>query len=78
MAIRSLPSTDDEIRNEFADRGNYFHLMCAVSNAGGGSHQASWSRYARRVMIVLGYPSETASWSDEQTINYAQNIVMIG
>jgi hypothetical protein len=29
-------------------------------------------------MIVLGYPAVTASWSDEQTINYAQNIVMIG
>jgi hypothetical protein len=75
---QALPQSDAEIRNEFSDRGNYFHLMCAVNDARGGAYQASWSRYARRVMIVLGYPAVTASWSDEQTINYAQNIVMIG
>ena len=75
---QNLPQTEAEIRTEFTDRGNYFFLMCAVNDARGGAYQAAWCRYARRVMLTLGYPAETASWSDEQTINYAQNIVAMG
>lgn len=75
---QALPQSDAEIRTEFSDRANYFSLMCAVNNARGGAYEAAWSRYARRVMVVLGYPAVTASWSDEQTINYAQNIVAMG
>jgi hypothetical protein len=75
---QTLPQTDSEIRNEFSDRGNYFSLMCAVNNARGGAYEAAWCRYARRVMLVLGYPAETASWDDARTIMYAQNIVMMG
>lgn len=75
---QALPQSDADIRSEFSDRANYFSLMCAVNNARGGAYEAAWCRYARRVMVVLGYPAETASWGDKQTINYAQNIVMMG
>ena len=75
---QALPQSDADIRSEFSDRANYFYLMCAVNNARGGAYEAVWCRYARRVMVVLGYPAETASWGDKQTINYAQNIVMMG
>jgi hypothetical protein len=30
------------------------------------------------MMVVIGYPADTASWNDEQTIRYAQNIVAMG
>ncbi len=75
---QALPQTETEIRNEFSDRANYFSLMCAVNNARGGQYAAAWCRYARRVMLTLGYPAETANWSDEQTLRYAQNLVAMG
>lgn len=75
---RSLPTTADEIKTEFADRYNYFTLMRMVSESRGSSNQRGWCGYARKVMLTLGYPTETAEWSDDQTINYAQNIVMMG
>lgn len=75
---RELPTTETEIRTEFADRYNYFTLMRMVSESRGSSDQRGWCSYARKVMVTLGYPSETATWSDEQTINYAQNIVAMG
>ena len=75
---RSTPTTPAEIKAEFADRSNYFAFMCAVADSKNTPVQKAWCSYARKVMIVMGYPSETATWSDEQTINYAQNIVMMG
>jgi hypothetical protein len=75
---RSLPNTADEIKTEFADRYNYFTLMRMVSQSRGSSDQRGWCSYARRVMLTLGYPSETAEWGDIQMCNYADNIVMMG
>ena len=74
----NVPQTETEIRNEFSDRGNYFSFMCMVSQQKGTRHEAVTCEYARRVMIVLGYPIETATWDNARTINYAQNIVMMG
>ena len=76
--MKTLPNTETEMRSEFADRGNYFVLMCAVSDSRGTADARAWAAYARKVMLALGYPIVTASWSDEQTINYAQNIIAMG
>jgi len=76
--MKTLPETETEIRAEFADRGNYFALMCAVNDSRGTTDQRAWCAYARKAMIALGYPIATATWSDDQTINYAQNIVAMG
>jgi hypothetical protein len=75
---RIAPETDSEIKAEFSDRYNYFSFMTMVAQSKGRSSQKAVCAYARRMMVVLGYPAETATWSDDQTINYAQNIVMMG
>ena len=75
---RPLPNTVDEIKTEFADRYNYFTLMRMVSESRGSSATRGWCGYARKVMLTLGYPSETAEWSDIQMCDYADNIVMMG
>ena len=75
---RSLPTTTESIRTEFADRYNYFTLMRMVSESRGSSATRGWCGYARKVMLTLGYPSETAEWSDIQMCDYADNIVMMG
>ena len=74
----ALAYTDSEIKAEFSDRANYFSLMLEVSRCKNTGYQKAWCNYARNVMVVLGYPGETATWSDDQTINYAQNIVAMG
>jgi len=75
---RTTPTTPAEIKAEFSDRSNYFAFMCAVADSRGTPVQKAWCSYARKVMVTLGYPEVTASWSDEQTINYAKNIVVMG
>ena len=75
---RELPTTENEIRTEFADHYNYFTLMRMVSESRGSSDQRVWCSYARRVMLTLGYPSETAEWSDVRMCDYADNIVVMG
>lgn len=75
---RTIPQTDAEIRTEFSERSNYFSFMCMVSQSRGQRYEASVCAYARRMMIVIGYPAVTATWNDEQTVNYADNIVMMG
>ena len=75
---RTLPSTETEIRSEFSDRYNYFTLMRMVSESRGSSAQRGWCGYARRVMLTMGYPTETAEWSDVRMCDYADNIVMMG
>ena len=75
---RNLPTTETEVRAEFSDRYNYFTLMRMVSESRYSSDQRRWCSYARRVMLVLGYPAETAEWSDVQMCNYADNIVVMG
>ena len=52
--------------------------MRMVSESRGSSAARGWCGYARRVMLDLGYPSETAEWSDIQMCDYADNIVMMG
>ena len=75
---RTPPETDLEIRTEFSDRYNYFSFMTMVAQCKNRASQKAVCAYARRMMVVLGYPAETATWDDAQTINYAQNIVMMG
>jgi hypothetical protein len=75
---RTTPTTPAEIKAEFADRSNYFAFMCAVAQSKDTPVQKAWCSYARKVMVTIGYPAVTASWTDEQTINYAQNIVAMG
>jgi hypothetical protein len=74
----ALAYTDSEIKAEFSDRANYFSLMVEVARCKNTRYQKAWCNYARNVMVVLGYPAVTATWSDDQTINYAQNIVAMG
>ena len=73
-----LPTTTETIKAEFSDRFNYFNLMCMVSESRGSSDQRNWCAYARRVMLTLGYPGETAEWSDVRMCDYADNIVVMG
>ena len=75
---RSCPTTNAEIIAEFADRQNYFAFMCAVADSRGTPCEKSFCSYARKVMVIIGYPAVTATWNDEQTIRYAQNIVAMG
>lgn len=75
---RIPPETDADIKAEFSDRYNYFSFMTMVAQIKGRPSQKAVCAYARRMMVVIGYPAVTATWSDEQTINYAQNIVMMG
>ena len=75
---QNLPTTEADVRVEFSDRYNYFTLMRMVSQSRGSSAARGWCAYARRVMLTLGYPSETAEWSDIQMCDYADNIVMMG
>jgi hypothetical protein len=63
---------------KFKDRGEYFFLCVSVARAKGTPDEAVAASFLRKVMLGLGYPAETASWDDEQTIMYAQNIVMMG
>jgi hypothetical protein len=75
---KELPTTTETIKAEFSDRFNYFTLMRIVSESRGSSDQRGWCSYARRVMLTLGYPSETAEWSDVKMCDYADNIVVMG
>ena len=78
---KELPQTQEAITAEFGglkNNFNYFSLMLQVSRSRGTNIEGIWCRYARRVMIALGYPVETANWSDEQTLNYADNLVAMG
>ena len=76
--MTTLPNTTETIRAEFAERYNYFTLMRMVSESRGSSNQRSWCSYARRVMLALGYPTESGEWSDVHMCDYADNIVMMG
>jgi hypothetical protein len=75
---KALPNLDSEIKAEFSDSANYFSLMLEVARCKNTGYQKAYCNYARKVMLVLGYPGVTATWSDDQTINYAQNIVAMG
>lgn len=75
---RIPPETDADIKAEFSDRYNYFSFMTMVAQSKGRSSQKAVCAYARRMMVVIGYPAVTATWDDEQTIRYAQNIVAMG
>lgn len=78
---KELPQTQEAITAEFGglkNNFNYFSLMLQVSRSRGTNIEGIWCRYARRVMIALGYPVETTNWSDEQTLNYADNLVAMG
>lgn len=73
-----LPTTTETIKAEFTDRTNYFSLCCMVADTAGTKDQPFAAAYLRKVMVILGYPQETASWDDARTIGYAQNIVVMG
>ena len=68
----------EQIKSLYSDRYAYFKLCCDVSNASGTDKQAVACLCLRKVMLALGYTSETATWNDERTMMYAQNIVMMG
>lgn len=60
------------------DQYQYFSLCVYVSRSRGTEKQAIACVHLRDVMIGLGYPAETADWDDEQTLNYADGMVMMG
>lgn len=74
----ALPQTDEAIRAEFSDRFNYFSLMRMVASTRGTKSENLACAYARRVMLLLGYPAETATFDDSRVIRYAENIVCLG
>lgn len=71
------PKTPEEIKAYYTDRYYYFCLCGWVANAP-ADEKAFATRYLRNVMLLLGYPAETKGWTDEQTQNYARNIVAMG
>jgi hypothetical protein len=78
---KELPTSNEQITAEFGglnNNFNYFSLMLQVSRSRGTTTEDIWCRYARRVMLALGYPSETKDWTNDKTLNYAQNIVAMG
>jgi hypothetical protein len=78
---KELPQTQEAITAEFGglkNNFNYFSLMLQVSRSRGTNVENIWCQYARRVMLALGYPAEVKKWSDEQMLNYADNLVAIG
>lgn len=74
----TLPQSETEIRAEFSDRANYFWFMVMVAEQRGTKNETATCAYARRVMLALGYPSETAAWDNSRVLRYAQNIVAMG
>ena len=60
------------------DRYHYFSLCVYVSRSRDTERQAIACQHLRDVMIALNYPYETKFWSDEQTLMYADNIVVLG
>jgi hypothetical protein len=60
------------------DYYHYFSLCVYVSGSRGKDEQAIACRHLRDVMIALGYPYESKFWDDQQTLMYADNIVMMG
>jgi hypothetical protein len=60
------------------DRYYYFSLCVYVSRARGTSEEAIACQHLRDVMVALNYPYETKFWNDNQTLMYADNIVMMG
>ena len=60
------------------DRYQYFSLCFYASRSRGTAKEAVACRHLRDVMIALNYPYETKFWDDQQTLMYADNIVMMG
>jgi len=60
------------------DRYQYFSLCVYASRARGTKNEAIACQHLRDVMIALNYPYETKFWDDQQTLMYADNIVMMG
>jgi hypothetical protein len=60
------------------DRYQYFSLCVYASRSRGTAKEAVACRHLRDVMIALNYPYETKFWDDQQTLMYADNIVMMG
>jgi hypothetical protein len=78
---KELPQTQEAITAEFGglnNKFNYFSLMLQVSKSRGTNLENVWCIYARRVMLGLGYPVEVAKWSDQKTLQYADNLVVMG
>lgn len=78
---KELPQTQEAITAEFGglnNNFNYFSLMLQVSKSRNTNVEGIWCRYARRVMLALGYPVEVTKWSDQKTLQYADNIVVMG
>jgi len=78
---KELPQTQEQITAEFGglnNNFNYFSLMLQVSKSRGTNVEGIWCRYARRVMLALGYPVEVTKWSDDKTLQYADNLVVMG
>lgn len=69
--------SNEQIKKQYSDRYAYFFLCRYVSIAT-EADKANACRYLRNVMLVLGYPAETATWDDERTMMYAHNIVVMG
>ena len=70
--------TNTEIEKFKSDRYHYFSLCVYVSRARGTKNEAIACQHLRDVMIALNYPYETKFWGDEQTLMYADNIVVMG
>ncbi len=70
--------TNTEIEKFKSDRYHYFSLCVYVSRARGTDSESIACQHLRDVMIALGYPNESKFWGDEQTLMYADNIVMMG
>ena len=70
--------TTAQIQARYSNRYEYFKLCCDVSQARETEHEGNACLVLRKVMISLGYPSETAGWDDARTLMYADNIVCMG
>jgi hypothetical protein len=70
--------TNTDIQKFKEDRYHYFSLCVYVSRARGTESEAIACRHLRDVMVALNYPYETKFWDDQQTLMYADNIVVMG
>jgi hypothetical protein len=67
-----------QLRKQYSDRYEYFCLCADVSKSRGKPYERLACLSLRITMTALGYPSDPASWDDERTLMYADNIVAMG
>lgn len=72
------PEQAQQIRQQYADRYEYFRLCVDVSRSRGKAYERIACLSLRTTMSVLGYPAEVEGWDDARTLMYADNIVAMG